>query len=248
MPKIGIIGGSGLDDPRLLEDPHEIAAETAFGIPSSPLTTGKLDGVAVVILARHGRRHQFSPTQVNYRANIQALKDQGVTHILATSACGSLRAEIGRGDFVIIDQFIDFTRQRKATFFDSFENGAGHTAMAEPFNAELRNALFETAGSLGYRAHDGGTMVTIEGPRFSTKAESHMFRAWGGDVINMSVATEAALANEAAIPYAVVAMSTDYDCWKEDEAPVTWEEILEVFNANASKVKNLLANVIPKIK
>jgi 5'-methylthioadenosine phosphorylase len=248
MPKIGIIGGSGLDDPRLLEDSHEIEAETAFGAPSSPLTAGRLAGVEVVILARHGRRHQFSPTQVNYRANIQALKDQGVTHIMATSACGSLRTKIGRGDFVIIDQFIDFTRQRKATFFGSFENGAGHTAMAEPFNTELRNALLEACGLLGYRAHDGGTMVTIEGPRFSTRAESRMFRAWGGDVINMSVATEAALANEAAIPYAVVAMSTDYDCWKEDEEPVTWDEILKVFNENAGKVKNLLVNVIPKIK
>jgi len=248
MPKIGIIGGSGLDDPRLLENPREIEAETAFGSPSSPLTLGKLEQVEVIILARHGRRHQFSPTQVNYRANIQALKDQGVSHILATSACGSLRSRIGRGDFVIVDQFIDFTKHRQATFFDSFENGAGHTAMAEPFNADLRKVLFDTADKLEYRVHNGGTLVTIEGPRFSTKAESHMFRTLGGDVINMSVATEAALANEAAIPYAVVAMSTDYDCWKEDEAPVTWEEILAVFNENASKVKNLLINVIPKIK
>ncbi len=247
MIKIGIIGGSGLDDPRLLEDTQEVEAETAFGAPSSSLTSGRLDGVAVVVLARHGRRHQFSPSQVNYRANIQALKDQGVTHILATSACGSLRTKIRRGDLVIIDQFIDFTRQRKATFFDSFENGAGHTAMADPFDADLRNLLFETADVLGYRAHNGGTMVTIEGPRFSTRAESLLFRAWGGDVINMSVATEAVLANEAAIPYAVVAMSTDYDCWKEDEAPVTWDEILEVFNANASNVKNLLVNAIPRI-
>jgi len=248
MPKIGIIGGSGLDDPRLLQEVEEIEAETAFGSPSSPLTLGKIDAVPVVILARHGRRHQFSPTQVNYRANIQALKDQGVTHILATSACGSLRSRIGRGDFVIVDQFLDFTKHRQATFFDSFENGAGHTAMAEPFDAALRKVLFETAGGLGYRVHDGGTMVTIEGPRFSTKAESRMFRTMGGDVINMSVATEASLANEASIPYAVVAMSTDYDCWKEDEAPVTWNEILAVFNENASKVKNLLVHVIPKIE
>ena len=248
MTKIGIIGGSGLDDPRLLEEPEEIEAETVYGSPSSPLTLGKIDQVAVAIIARHGRRHQFSPTQVNYRANVQALKDQGVTHILATSACGSLRNRIERGDFVIIDQFIDFTKHRQATFFDSFENGAGHTAMAEPFDARLRKVLFETAGELGYRAHHGGTMVTIEGPRFSTRAESHMFRTMGGDVINMSVATEAALANEAEIPYAVVAMSTDYDCWKADEAPVTWEEILSVFNENASNVKKLLANVIPKIK
>jgi len=247
MSKIGIIGGSGLDDPRLLTDPQEIAAETAFGSPTSPLTLGKIGRVEVVILARHGRRHNFSPTQVNYRANIQALKDQGVTHILATSACGSLRTRIGRGDFIIVDQFIDFTKHRETTFFDSFENAAGHTAMAEPFDAVLRHTLFETAGALGYRVHDGGTMITIEGPRFSTKAESRMFRILGGDVINMSVATEAALANEAAVPYAVVAMSTDYDCWKEDEAPVTWDAILAVFNENASKVKDLLSAVIPKI-
>jgi len=247
MKKIGIIGGSGLDDPRLLEEPQEIEAETAFGSPSSPLTLGRIGNVEVVVLARHGRRHQLSPTQVNYRANIQALKDQGVTHILATSACGSLRTRIGRGDFIIVDQFIDFTKHRETTFFDSFENAAGHTAMAEPFDAVLRHTLFETAGALGYRVHDGGTMITIEGPRFSTKAESRMFRILGGDVINMSVATEAALANEAAVPYAVVAMSTDYDCWKEDEAPVTWDAILAVFNENASKVKDLLSAVIPKI-
>ena len=201
----------------------------------------------VVILARHGKKHQFSPAQVNYRANIDALKTEGVTHIIATSACGSLKAEIGRGDFIIIDQFIDFTRFRRSTFFDSFENGAGHTAMADPFDSGLRKALCETSRTLGFRTHDQGTMVTIEGPRFSTRAESKMFRLWGADVINMSVAPEAALANEAKIPYAVVAMSTDYDCWKEDEAPVTWEEILQVFNQNADSVKKLLTHVIPKI-
>ena len=247
MPKIGIIGGSGLDDPQLLTDASDVDVDTPFGAPSSPLTTGRIDGVDVAIVARHGRQHQFSPSQVNYRANIHALKENGVTHILATSACGSLRANIGRGDFVIIDQFVDFTRKRQNTFFESFEDGAHHTAMAEPFDTNLRAVLLDTARRLDYRVHDGGTMVTIEGPRFSTKAESHMFRGWGGDVINMSVATEASLANEAGIPYAVVAMSTDYDCWKEDEAPVTWEEILEVFNENASRVKTLLINAIPNI-
>lgn len=247
MPKIGIIGGSGLDDPQLLTDARDVDVDTPYGAPSSPLTTGRIDGVDVVIVARHGRQHQFSPTQVNYRANIHALKDSGVTHILATSACGSLRAKIDRGDFVIIDQFIDFTRKRQNTFFESFEDGARHTAMADPFDTSLRAVLLNTARRLDYRVHDGGTMVTIEGPRFSTKAESHMFREWGGDVINMSVATETSLANEAEIPYAVVAMSTDYDCWKEDEAPVTWEEILEVFNENANRVKTLLVNAIPNI-
>jgi 5'-methylthioadenosine phosphorylase len=248
MAKIGIIGGSGLDDPQLLQEAREVTVETAYGAPSSPLTLGVLNGVAVAILARHGRQHQYSPSQVNYRANIQALKDHGATHIIATSACGSLREAIGRGDFVVVDQFIDFTRIRNNSFFDSFENGAGHTAMAEPFDADLRRILADTARGLGYTTHDGGTMVTIEGPRFSTRAESHMFRLWGGDVINMSIATEAALANEGGIPYACVAMSTDYDCWKEDEAPVTWEEILGVFNDNASKVKTLLVHAISRIQ
>ncbi|MFH1980454.1 MAG: S-methyl-5'-thioadenosine phosphorylase [Pseudomonadota bacterium] len=247
MTRIGIIGGSGLDDPQILKDAHETEVMTPFGPPASPLTAGRIDGAEVVILARHGRRHQFSPTQVNYRANIHALKDAGVSHILATSACGSLRAHIGRGDLVFIDQFIDFTRHRVNTFADSFENGACHTAMAEPFDAALRRTLYRVSTELGYRSHDKGTMVTIEGPRFSTRAESIMFRSWGGDVINMSVATEAALANEAGIPYAVVAMSTDYDSWNVDEEPVTWDEILAVFNENASKVKSLLVKAIPAI-
>jgi 5'-methylthioadenosine phosphorylase len=248
MVKIGIVGGSGLDDPQLLVDPKEIEVKTPYGDPSSGLTVGRINGVDVVMIARHGKKHQLSPTQVNYRANIHALKEQGVTHILATTACGSLKEEIGRGHFVIIDQFIDFTRHRKITFHDSFDGEAVHTPMAEPFDAKLRKALFETAKQLGLPAHDGGTVITIEGPRFSTRAESNMFRIWGADIINMSIAPEAILANEAEIPYAAVAMSTDYDCWKEDEEPVSWEEIMKVFNKNAGSVKNLLIDVIPKIK
>jgi len=248
MAKIGIIGGSGLDDPGILKDAEELTISTAYGNPSSPLTVGKLNGVETVILARHGRQHQFSPTEVNCRANIQALKDQNVTHIIATTACGSLREEIDRGHFVILDQFIDFTRHRPTTFHVSFAKEAVHTAMAEPFAANLRKLLSQTAKELNLPVHDKGTVITIEGPRFSTKAESKMFRIWGADVINMSIAPEAALANEARIPYAAVAMSTDYDCWKEDEEPVSWDEILKVFNQNADKVKNLLVNVIPRIQ
>lgn len=248
MAVIGIIGGSGLDDPDLLNDAKTIDVDTPYGKPSSELTTGQINGTDVIILGRHGKNHQLSPTQVNNRANIHALKDAGVTHILATTACGSLRKRIERGHFVIIDQFIDFTRFRKNTFYDSFENGAEHTPMAEPFDAGLRSVLYQTSLELNYPTHDGGTVVTIEGPRFSTKAESLMFRAWGADIINMSVAPEAMLANEAGIPYAVVAMSTDYDCWKEDEEPVSWDEILAVFNENAERVKTLLTTAIPKIK
>jgi len=247
MTKIGIIGGSGLDDPKILKNAEEITVETPFGIPSSPLTLGTIHGMDVVMLARHGRKHQYSPTQVNYRANIRAMMDQGVTHIIATTACGSLREEIDRGHLVILDQFIDFTRHRKITFHDSFESGAFHTPMAEPFDRSLRENLVAAARELDLTAHDGGCVITIEGPRFSTKAESHMFRMWGADVINMSVAPEAMLANEAGIPYAAVAMSTDYDCWKEDEEPVTWEEILSVFSRNADNVKKLLVRAIEKL-
>ena len=247
MTVIGIIGGSGLDDHDLLKEAKTETVDTPFGKPSAPLSMGRIDGTDVVLLSRHGNRHQYSPTQVNNRANIRALKETGVTHILATTACGSLRRKIGRGHFVIVDQFIDFTRFRKNTFFDSFENGTKHTAMPEPFDAGLRKALFATSVDLDYPTHDGGTVVTIEGPRFSTRAESRMFRAWGADIINMSTAPEAMLANEAEIPYATVAMSTDYDCWKEDEAPVSWEEIIAVFNQNADSVKKLLIKAIPRI-
>lgn len=248
MIKVGIIGGSGLDNPDMFKDAKEIALETPYGAPSSPLLCGSLNGASVVMLSRHGRNHQLSPSQVNYRANIHALKSQGVTHILATTACGSLREKIGRGDFVILDQFIDLTRHRKSTFYDSFEQGAKHTSMAEPFDAELRSVLFATAKELNLKVHEKGTVITIEGPRFSSKAESRMFRLWGADVINMSIAPEAILANELELPYAAVAMSTDYDCWKEDEVPVTWEEIVAVFQKNAINVERLLVNTIPKIQ
>jgi 5'-methylthioadenosine phosphorylase len=248
MVKIGIVGGSGLDDPDIISDPEEITVDTPYGPPSSKLTTGKVGGVDVVLLARHGKTHSQSPTQVNYRANIHALREQGVTHIIATTACGSLREEIDRGHFVIVDQFIDFTRHRNITFHDTFSDGAVHTPMAEPFDPVLRGILLEVSRELGFETHDGGTVVTIEGPRFSTKAESNMFRIWGADVINMSVAPEAILAKEAGIPYAAIAMSTDYDCWKEDEAPVTWEEILEVFNRNADNVKKILVSAIARIE
>ncbi|MCP3921568.1 MAG: S-methyl-5'-thioadenosine phosphorylase [Desulfobacterales bacterium] len=248
MTKIGIIGGSGLDDPQLIADARETIVDTEYGSPSSPLTTGTIEGVDVVILSRHGKEHQFSPTEVNNRANITALKNEGVTHIIATTACGSLREEIDRGHFVVIDQFIDFTKFRKTSFYSSFENGAVHTAMAKPFDSKLREILIKTVNEQGLNCHGKGTVVTIEGPRFSTVAESHMFRAWGADIINMSIAPECMLANEAEVPYAAIAMSTDYDCWKEDEEPVSWDEILKVFNQNADNVKKVLVEAIKATK
>ena len=248
MVKIGIIGGSGLDNPNILKQAKDINVDTPYGTPTSYLKTGKINEIDVVLIARHGREHTIPPTQVNYRANIQALKDQGCSHILATTACGSLREEIERGDLVILDQFIDFTRHRKISFFEEFAPGdMKHTPMADPFSEDLRRLLIGTAKELNLKHHETGTVVTIEGPRFSTRAESKMFRIWGADVINMSIAPEAILANEAGIPYAAVAMSTDYDCWKEDEAPVTWEEILEIFGKNVNNVIALLTNAIKKI-
>ena len=248
MLKIGIIGGSGLDDPDFFKSPDILDIDTDYGQPSSLLLSGKIHGVETVLLSRHGTKHQYSPTQVNNRANIKALQKAGVTYIIATTACGSLREDIDRGHLVILDQFIDFTRFRKTSFVDSFENGAVHTDMAHPFDETLRKKLFETAKYLDLNAHDKGCVVTIEGPRFSTAAESKMFRILGADVINMSTAPEAMLANEAGIPYAAIAMSTDYDSWKEDEKSVTWDEILEVFNKNADNVKKLLVNVIKELK
>lgn len=248
MVKIGIIGGSGLDNPDILKDTSEKEVTTAYGKPTSSLKLGKIHDIDVVLLARHGREHTIPPTQVNYRANIQALKNEGCTHILATTACGSLREEIGRGDLVILDQFIDFTRLRKVSFFEEFPPGdAKHTAMAYPYSEDLRSLLIESAKELNLKFHERGTVVTIEGPRFSTRAESEMFRIWGADVINMSIAPETILANEAGIPYAAVAMSTDYDCWKDDEAPVTWAEILEIFGKNINNVIALLTTVIKKV-
>lgn len=245
---VGIIGGSGLDDPDILHDPKDVCINTPFGSPSAPLRSGTIGGRRVFLLARHGREHTIPPTQVNYRANIHALKSVGCTAILATTAVGSLREEIGRGDLVILDQFIDFTRMRALSFHDRFAPHAPlHTPMADPFSEPLRGLLCACCDELDITHHKAGTLVTIEGPRFSTRAESRMFRLWGADVINMSVAPECALANEAGIPYAAVAMSTDYDCWKTDEAPVTWDEILRIFGENARKVTELLTAALAKL-
>ena len=242
--KIGIIGGSGMDDPRLMKDIREKKMRTPYGSPSSPLTLGKIQGREVVILARHGKDHSIYPTGVNFRANIYALKKEGCTHILATTAVGSLRENIRPGDLVFVDQFIDWTKHRALTFHDE---KVIHTPMSEPFCKGLRVLLAESAKELKLRHHKKGTVITIEGPRFSTKAESHMFRKWGADVINMSTVPEVILAREAGICYQSIAMSTDYDCWKEGEEPVTWEMVLSIMTKNADNVKKLLLKTIPKI-
>ncbi len=249
MAKVGIIGGSGLEDPSILKNPETVELETPYGDPSSVLTTGKIYDTEVVILSRHGKKHTIPPTQVNNRANIYALHHMKCDYIITSTACGSLREEIERGDLVILDQFIDFTRHRKISFYESFEPGdMKHVTMADPFSETIRNKLIDSAKELELKYHPRGTVITIEGPRFSTRAESRMFRSWGADVINMSIAPEAILANELGMPYSTIAMSTDYDCWKEDEEPVSWKQILDIFNQNVHNVLDLMLKTLPKLE
>jgi 5'-methylthioadenosine phosphorylase len=245
MAKIGLIGGSGLEELNLFRNPEEISRKTPYGDPSSTFLKGEMGKNTIYILSRHGRDHTITPTYVNNRANIQALKELGCDHVIATTACGSLREEIERGHIVIPDQFIDFTRYRKNTFYEVFEPGSPiHTDMADPFSEPLRKLLIAAAIDLGLPFHPTGTIVTIEGPRFSTRAESVMFRKLGADIVNMSIAPEAALANEAGLSYATIALSTDYDSWRHDEEPVTWEDVFRVFQENIKNVTQLLEKVI----
>ncbi|XP_014388789.1 PREDICTED: S-methyl-5'-thioadenosine phosphorylase [Myotis brandtii] len=248
--RIGIIGGTGLDDPEILEGRTEKYVDTPFGKPSDALILGKIKNVDCVLLARHGRQHTIMPSKVNYQANIWALKEEGCTHVIVTTACGSLREEIQPGDIVIIDQFIDRTTMRPQTFYDgshSCARGVCHIPMAEPFCPKTREVLTETAKKLGLRYHSKGTMLTIEGPRFSSRAESIMFRTWGADVINMTTVPEVVLAKEAGLCYASIAMATDYDCWKEHEEVVSVDRVLKTLKENANKAKSLLLTTIPQI-
>ena len=246
MVKIGIIGGSGVDAPKIMPDAKRIKVHTPYGSTSDLVTTGTVKGIPVVVIPRHGDNHRVYPTNVNYRANIWAMKELGVTHIIAPTACGSLREEIKPGDLVFIDQFIDRTTKRHQTFYEGVE--VCHIPMAEPFCPKLRNVIIETAKELGVSHHKKGTIITIEGPRFSTKAESHLFRSWGCDAINMTTVPEAVLAREAGICYQPIAMSTDYDCFMEDRPAVSIGEILHVMKDNAENVKKLLLSSISKIK
>lgn len=245
MAKIGMIGGSGFDDPDFLTDVKLLKKGTPFGSVSHDLIVGRAGDMEVVILLRHGKGHRIRPSAVNYRANIWALKDAGVTHIIATSACGSLREEIEPGHLVFPDQFIDRTTSRKSTFYEGDQ--VVHISMADPFCDKLRSILIETAKDERIVHHGQATVVTIEGPRFSTRAESRMFRMWGGDIINMSTVPEAVLAREAGICYTVAAMSTDYDCWHHSEEPVTWEMIAETMGKNVENVKRIFFKALPRI-
>ncbi len=245
MVKIGIIGGTGFSSSGLLKNITSQKVHTPYGAPSDLVTVGKYQDIDLVILPRHGAAHNIYPTLVNFRANIWALKELGVTHIIAITAVGSLREEIKPGDLVFPDQFIDRTTMRKSTFFEGQQ--VCHIPMAEPFCENLRALFGSQAKRLALNHHKQGTVITIEGPRFSTRAESRMYRQWGADIINMSTVPEVVLAREAGICYATVAMSTDYDCWHESEEPVTWEIIQKIMNKNIANVTKLLFAVIPEI-
>ncbi|MBK9578714.1 MAG: MTAP family purine nucleoside phosphorylase [Fibrobacteres bacterium] len=249
MPKLGIIGGSGLYRPEIFEKKTESNTPNRWGNSSTPIQCGTIAGVEVSLLNRHGFDHTIPPSQVNFRANLQALRDLGVKAILATSAMGSLREEIQPGDLVFPSQFVDFTKSRKSTIHEEFQpHQPIHTSLADPFDADLRKCLKDTADALGIRSHAEANLVTIEGPRFSTRAESNLFRLWGMDVINMTTSTEATLAAEFGIRYATIGLSTDYDCWKTDAPPVTWEEALAQFAKNIQKVLKVLGAALPRIE
>lgn len=246
--KIGIIGGSGLDDPDIISEKVEKPIDTPYGKPSDTLIEGKIQGVDCVLLARHGRKHNIMPSNVNYRANIWAMKVAGCTHILVTTACGSLREEIHPGEIVLLDQFIDRTSKRELTFYDGDTlPGVCHIPMHTPFCPKTREVLLEVAKELGYKCHPKGTAVTIEGPRFSTKAESHLFRSWGAEIVNMTTVPEVTLAKELGLCYAAIALPTDYDCWRESQESVSVEAVLASLNANVHKATQMLLKAIPKI-
>lgn len=235
---IGIIGGSGLYDIDGLHQVKRVTVPTPFGSPSSPVVVGELDGVRVAFLSRHGQGHRFSPSDINYRGNIYALKALGVRRVISVSAVGSMKESMKPGDVVLPDQFMDLTKRRISTFFEG--GVAVHVAFGDPVCASLSASLLAAGQSVGATVHQGGTYLCMEGPQFSTKAESHLYRQWGVSVIGMTNMPEAKLAREAELCYATVALVTDYDCWHQTEEPVTVEAILATLCANVALAKRLL--------
>ena len=242
---IGVIGGSGLYTMSDLKNITEVIVETPFGMPSDNIVVGELDGRQVAFLARHSRGHRINPTNIPYRANIYALKKLGVKIIISSSACGSMKEEYGIGDIVIIDQYIDRTRHRADTFFD--EGIVVHIPFGNPVCIKLRDILYKIGEEAGARIHKGGTYLNMEGPQFSTKAESLLYRSWGVDVIGMTSLTEARLAREAEICYASIATVTDYDCWYEGEEHVTADMIAEVIGKNSAMAQKIIKNAVKEI-
>ncbi|HFC09495.1 MAG TPA: S-methyl-5'-thioadenosine phosphorylase [Chloroflexi bacterium] len=242
---LGIIGGSGLYAMEGLEDVQEHTIDTPFGKPSAPIVVGTLEGQRVAFLARHGIGHHISPSEINYRANIYALKSLGVERIVSISACGSLREDYAPGHIVIPDQLFDFTRNRQRSFFG--EGLVAHVSVPEPFCPDLSGHLAAAVEATGATLHRGGTYITIEGPRFSTKAESNIFRSWGMSLIGMTTAPEAFLAREAEMCYAVMAHVTDYDVWHVDEAPVTVDMVMETLRRNLRTAQEAIRNLVKRL-
>jgi 5'-methylthioadenosine phosphorylase len=238
-PKLAIIGGSGLYRMPALKDPQELDVDTPFGKPSAPVVIGELDGRRVAFLARHGIGHHLSPSQVPFRANIYALKALGVERIISISACGSLREDFAPGEVVVPDQLFDHTHSRKSSFFG--DGLVAHISVANPFCEDLSLKLFEAVQSTGATAHSSGALITIEGPRFSTKAESSTYRSWGMSIIGMTTAPEAFLAREAEMCYAVMAHVTDYDVWHTSEEPVTVERVIEILHRNTQTAQDAVS-------
>jgi 5'-methylthioadenosine phosphorylase len=245
-PTLAIIGGSGLYEIPGLKDSQEHKITTPFGIPSSPVMIGNLSGQQVAFLARHGIGHHISPSEVNYRANIYALKSLGVERIVSISACGSLRDDYAPGEIVIPDQVFDFTRQRKRSFFEA--GLVAHISVAEPFCKDLSSQLYRATSSTGITVHRGGAMITIEGPRFSTRAESNIFRSWGMSLIGMTTSPEAFLAREAEICYALMAHVTDYDVWHISEEPVTVDMVIETLKHNTEAAQKAVINLAENLE
>ncbi len=241
-PALAIIGGSGLYGIPGLQNALEIQVDTPYGRPSAPVVTGLLEGVPVAFLARHGIGHHLLPTEVNYRANIYALKSLGIERVVSISACGSLREDYIPGEIVIPDQLFDFTKGRERSFFGG--GLAAHLSAADPFCPALSDQLFQAVADTYATLHRGGTMITIEGPRFSTRAESNVFRAWGMSLIGMTTSPEAFLAREAELCYAVMAHVTDYDVWHISEAPVSVEMVIQTLNKNTQVAQQATRNLV----
>jgi 5'-methylthioadenosine phosphorylase len=245
---IGVFGGSGLYEFAGLEDVREVAVSTPFGEPSAPPLVGHFAGRAVVFIPRHGRGHRLLPSEVNYRANIHAFKQLGVTQVVSVSAVGSMKEEIRPGDFVLVDQFVDRTHRRASTFFG--DGIAGHVAFADPVCTELTAVVAEgarEAATQGRTVHLGGAYLCIEGPQFSTRAESNIYRSFGVSVIGMTGATEAKLCREAELCFSLVALATDYDCWHPEEASVTAAAVVEVMKVNVAAAQETLRRALPQL-
>lgn len=242
--EMGVIGGSGLYEIPGLKKTREVRVKTPFGDPSDAYVIGELSGIRVAFLARHGKGHGILPTDINFRANIFGLKKLGVKRIISVSAVGSMKEDIIPGEIILPDSFIDLTKQRRSTFFG---NGlVAHVGFSEPICGELRNLVFEVARPLGVKIKKGGVYLCIEGPQFSSRAESLLYRSWGVDVIGMTNATEAKLAREAEICYVTLALATDFDCWHEEEATVTVEAVIKILHQNVEASRKIIREVIPQ--